>query len=137
MSWKKMFIGEKMPDKDDPKYREQYEQEVAAGRKFAQLTKIDKLAGKIQAFALNHKKAFLMIVFGFILASFGLNVYRIGKVYSLQKSPSTEVNQQETPSLHRKKIINNLHLIMPPPSDKDSQETSNQYKNDNGYTQED
>ena len=36
MSWKKMIFGEKMPDKDDPKYKERYEREVAAGRKAAQ-----------------------------------------------------------------------------------------------------
>ena len=33
MSWKKMIFGEKMPDKDDPKYKERYEREVAAYRK--------------------------------------------------------------------------------------------------------
>lgn len=32
MSWKKMVFGEKMPDKDDPKYKERYKKEVAAGR---------------------------------------------------------------------------------------------------------
>ena len=42
MSWKKMIMGEKMPDKDDPKYRDRYEREVDAGRKFARATKIDK-----------------------------------------------------------------------------------------------
>lgn len=31
MSWKKMVFGEKMPDKDDPKYKERYKKEVAAG----------------------------------------------------------------------------------------------------------
>ena len=35
MSWKKMILGEKMPDKDDPKYQDRYEKEVDAGRKFA------------------------------------------------------------------------------------------------------
>lgn len=28
MSWKKMVFGEKMPDKDDPKYKERYKKEV-------------------------------------------------------------------------------------------------------------
>ena len=44
MSWKKMIMGENMPDKDDPKYRDRYEREVDAGRKFARATKIDKAA---------------------------------------------------------------------------------------------
>ena len=30
-----MILGEKMPDKDDPKYREKYEKDVEAGRRFA------------------------------------------------------------------------------------------------------
>lgn len=132
-----MFIGEKMPDKGDPKYHEQYEKDVAAGRKFAQFMKIDKLAVRIQSFAINHKKAFLMIVFGFILVSFGLNVYRIGKVYSIQNSQRPEVSHRETPTQHHKKIIRDLHLIMPPPSEKANQESSNQQKNDNGNTKED
>ena len=30
--FKKMLFGEKMPDKQDPKYKERYERDVAAGR---------------------------------------------------------------------------------------------------------
>ena len=41
MSWKKMIFGEKMPDKDDPKYKERYEREVAAGRKAARLLRLE------------------------------------------------------------------------------------------------
>lgn len=43
MGWKKMLVGEKMPDKDDPKYRQRYEKEVKAGRKFAKTMKLDLL----------------------------------------------------------------------------------------------
>ena len=48
MGWKKMILGEQMPDKDDPKYRQRYEKEVNAGRKFAIVTGIDKLAATVQ-----------------------------------------------------------------------------------------
>ena len=41
MSIKKMFVGEKMPDKNDPKYRERYEREVNYGRRFADKTGIN------------------------------------------------------------------------------------------------
>ena len=34
-SFKKFILGEKMPDKDDPKYKDRYEKEVNAGMKFA------------------------------------------------------------------------------------------------------
>ena len=54
MGWKKMFIGEKMPDKDDPQYRQRYETEVQAGRKFAKTMKLDVLAAKVQLFANDH-----------------------------------------------------------------------------------
>lgn len=39
MSLKKIIIGEPMPDKNDPKYKERYEREVEAGRKFAEKIK--------------------------------------------------------------------------------------------------
>ena len=35
-----MIIGEKMPDKDDPKYKKRYESEVEAGRKTAKVRKL-------------------------------------------------------------------------------------------------
>ena len=59
MSWKKMIIGEKMPDKDDPKYRKRYESEVEAGRKTARVLKIDKAASSVQRFACNIPNGFL------------------------------------------------------------------------------
>ena len=86
MGWKKMLVGEKMPDKDDPKYRQRYEKEVKAGRKFAKTMKLDLLAGKVQLFANDHKRLFLSLVFGFIILSFGLNIYRMAVVYSHQQS---------------------------------------------------
>ena len=48
MSWKKMILGEKMPDKDDPKYKERYENEVETGRKFARWSGIDRFAARVQ-----------------------------------------------------------------------------------------
>ena len=36
MSLKKMIIGEEMPSKDDPKYKERYLREKEAGMKFAE-----------------------------------------------------------------------------------------------------
>lgn len=49
MGWKKMIFGEPMPDKSDPKYKERYEREVEAGRKFAQKSGISWLARNLQA----------------------------------------------------------------------------------------
>lgn len=95
MGWKKMFIGEKMPDKDDPQYRQRYETEVKAGRKFAKTMKLDVLAAKVQLFANDHKLLFLYLVFGFIIFCFGLNIYRLVVVYSHQQSRQSATERQE------------------------------------------
>ena len=47
MDIKKVLMGEKMPDKNDPQYREQYEREVRAGQKFAEKTKLNILFLKV------------------------------------------------------------------------------------------
>ena len=44
---RKMIVGEKMPDKNDPRYREKYEKDVEAGRKFARRTGLDRLVGHV------------------------------------------------------------------------------------------
>ena len=63
---RRMLVGEEMPDKNDPKYKERYEKEVAAGRKFAKTTRIDRAAAKVQGFANAHKTLFLVVVFGLL-----------------------------------------------------------------------
>lgn len=73
-SFKKFILGEKMPDKDDPKYKDRYEKEVNAGMKFAKAAKIDKIAISVQSFANTHRKLFLAIVFGVVLSCFALNL---------------------------------------------------------------
>lgn len=130
MSWKNMIMGEQMPDKDDPKYRDRYRKEVDAGRRFAKMTRIDKAAAKVQGFANGHRKAFLVLVFGFIIGSFCFNMYRIGKAYSSQKVHSSAIEQQEQFVRNRRKDHSNLKR-------KDIQENINPNKKDNGYTEED
>ena len=68
-----MLVGEKMPDKDDPKYRQRYEKEVKAGRKFAKTMKLDLLAGKVQLFANDHKRLFLSLFFGVFFIAFNVS----------------------------------------------------------------
>ncbi len=46
MGWKKMFIGEKMQDQYAPQYRQTYENDIKAVRKFAKTMKLDVLAAK-------------------------------------------------------------------------------------------
>jgi hypothetical protein len=99
-SWKKMILGEKMPDKNDPKYAERYEKEVATGRKFARWSKIDRLAGRVQRFACLHPKWFMAIVFGIVLSCFSLNVYRIAQVCSRPRTM-----QSTTATQHQERLL--------------------------------
>lgn len=80
---RRMLVGEEMPDKNDPKYKERYEKEVAAGRKFAKTTRIDRAAAKVQGFANAHKTLFLVVVFGFVATCFGINIYRMVQLKSM------------------------------------------------------
>lgn len=72
-----------MPDKNDPKYRERYEKDVEAGRKFAKAIKLDKGVSAIQRFASGNRNTFLVIVFIFVFISVALNIYRMTRAYSV------------------------------------------------------
>ena len=67
MGFKKILFGEKVPDKDDPNYKERYERDVAAGKSFAHALHLDKGAACVQRFASRHTKLFLAIIFAFVL----------------------------------------------------------------------
>lgn len=71
-----------MPDKNDPKYKERYEREVEAGRKFAEKIKLPWLFGKIQLWANDNRKAFLVIVFGIVIGCFALNIFNMVRAYN-------------------------------------------------------
>ena len=93
-SWKKFIMGEKMPDKDDPQYKERYEKDVDAGRRFARWSGLDRLAAKVQDFANKHTKTFLAIVFGFVILCFCMNVYRMGLVWNHSGERKSAVEQR-------------------------------------------
>lgn len=96
MGWKKLIMGEKMPDKNDPRYKERYEKEVSAGRKVAHFLKIDKAAAATQRFADRWPKLFLGIVFGIVIFCFVLNVYRLSQVATKANDYQTAVEKQES-----------------------------------------
>lgn len=96
MGWKKLIMGEKMPDKNDPRYKERYEKEVSAGRKVARFFKIDKAAAATQRFADRWPKLFLGIVFGIVIFCFVLNVYRLSQVATKANDYQTAVEKQES-----------------------------------------
>ena len=116
-SFKKFILGEKMPDKDDPKYKDRYEKEVNAGMQFAKATRIDRFVVYIQGFANAHRKLFLGIVFGLVLSFFALNLYRLATVYCAEQSPASATKRQEKMMRQRHKrlgkIIQNAHCMPP------------------------
>lgn len=91
-----MLLGEKMPDKNAPEYKERYEREVAAGRQFARVTRLDRLAARVQRFAEAHKTVFFMIVFGFAALCFGYNIYGMAKAYNCRQTMTTATEIQDS-----------------------------------------
>ena len=79
--WKRIILGEKMPDRDDPKYRDRYEKDVEAGRKFARATRIDRLAGHVQRFAESHREVFLAIVLAVVTGCLAVNIVHFTRAY--------------------------------------------------------
>lgn len=88
MGWKTFLLGEKMPDKNDPQYKERYEREVAAGRRFADAVGITWLVGKIQVWGQAHKVSFLVIVLGFIFSVFVYNLVNLVIAYRQSGTPN-------------------------------------------------
>lgn len=103
--FRRMLFGEKMPDKNDPQYKERYERDVTAGRKFAKATGIDKVAAKVQGFANVHRTLFLVIVFGFVIGTFAWNVYRLTVVYRHNPARRTATEMQDSVLRERHKRL--------------------------------
>lgn len=100
-----MLFGEKMPDRNEPQYKKRYEREVTAGRKFAKVTRIDKVAAKVQGFANVHRTLFLAIVFGFVIGVFAWNVYRLAVVYRHNPVRRTATEMQDSVLRERHKLL--------------------------------
>lgn len=87
--FKRVLTGEEMPDKNDPKYRERYEREKHYGEVFAEKTGLNWLATKIQLWANNNRKLFLLITFGFVIFMFLLNILSLVRTYKRSKGTHT------------------------------------------------
>lgn len=108
--FRRMLFGEKMPDKNDPQYKERYERDVTAGRKFAKATRIDKAAAKVQGFANMHRTLFLVIVFGFVIGGFAWNVYRLTVVYRHNPAGRTATEMQDSVIRERHKRLQEVEI---------------------------
>ena len=97
MGWKKLIFGEKMPDKDDPKYKERYEKEVEAGRKTCRFLRLDKAAAAIQRFANRRPKFFLALIFSVVIFCFTYIIWTICRVMNgsgKEQPTATQVQEQ-------------------------------------------
>ncbi len=95
MEIKRIVFGEKVPDKNDPNYKEKHEKTVEAGKSFAKTMRLDKAAAKVQGFATAHPRMFLAGIFGFVLFSLALNLYRMSQAVTYKNQPSSAVERQE------------------------------------------
>ena len=77
MDWKKFFMGEPMPSKDDPRYKELHENSKAAGEKFAKYSGLAWLGQRVVRFSDSHRLFFVCFVFSLVLF---LGVYNITKL---------------------------------------------------------
>ncbi len=100
-----MLFGEKMPDKNDPQYKERYERDVDAGRKFAKATRIDRAAAKVQGFANAHRTLFLVLVFSFVIGVFAWNAYRLVAVYRHSPARRTATEMQDSLLRERHRLL--------------------------------
>ena len=108
--WKNIILGEKMPDKDDPKYRDKYEKDVDAGKKFARVTRIDRLAGHVQRFAERHRGVFLGIVMAIVLGCLAVNVYHFTRAYRAHREQKIS-SRADTRIL--RDAFDNAHTMIP------------------------
>ena len=124
---KRMIFGQKMPDKNDPNYKEKYEKDVEAGRRFARLTRLDRLTGHIQRFANKHTKLFLAIVFAVVISCFVVNLRNISKAYKHQNQLKSATELQEQRLRERLKAAPpiNPNIEQTPSTEEDGTTTQN------------
>ena len=96
--FRRMLLGEKMPDRNDPKYKERYEREgELPGRRFAKATRIDKAAARGAGLCQRaphpvpcHR------IWLFVAAGLAWNIYRLTVVYHRQPVKRTATEMQDS-----------------------------------------
>lgn len=105
MGFKKMLLGDKEPDMSDPRVRERFERNKAAGEKFARRMRLDRLYSAMQGWCATHRRAYFSIVFTAVGFLFVLNVWRLASAYRIHagtaKGESAVEQQRGHLHLHR------------------------------------
>ena len=94
---KLLFKSGPDPDKNDPKYKAQYESDVRMGQKFARLIGFDKAVYYIQRFADTHRQGFVACVIVLVTMLTAISMSRIisATQYSKKAHHETAVQTQE------------------------------------------
>ena len=105
--FRRMLVGEPMPDKNDPKYKERYERDVAAGARFAEVTGLAWLGRHYVAWAEKNKKLFFIIVLSIMTFFVIGNLYRFavhinGNAVEPQKSVLKDIQEDKAKGLNLK-----------------------------------
>lgn len=106
--FRRVLIGEKMPDKNDPKYKERYERDVELGKKFSEKTGFTALMVKLQLWANDNKKTFLISVFIFVIVFFLINVFSF--ISAFRSSQDAGLRKNAVEEVH-KAMQNKRHNI--------------------------
>ncbi len=106
LGFRRLLQGEPMPDKDDPKYRERYEREVAAGARFARMTGLAWLGRHYVAWAENNKKLFFAIVLSLMMLFVVGNLYRFATHFNGNYGLRGNAVAQQDSALHQR-FLNN------------------------------
>ena len=106
MGWKKFFVGEPMPDVNDPQYKQRHEDLVQAGEKFAHFSGLSWIGARIRSWAMNHKVAFLVIVFSIVIGLFLWNTYRLIRALSYSGERHPVLTEQVDSLMRSKNMVN-------------------------------
>lgn len=93
--FKKMLFGEKMPDKNDPKYAERYKKEVALGQAFARKLKLDVMGAYLQRWSERNVRTFIFLLFSFVIFGFITVFMRLFNLMTNVPDSSGAVQHQE------------------------------------------
>lgn len=69
---RRIFFGEPVPEKDDPKYKKRHEEAFAAGERFARVVGLSWLGGKFFTFGERNKKEVVIVMISIMLISYFL-----------------------------------------------------------------
>lgn len=105
--FRRMLIGEPMPDRNDPKYKERYERDVKAGVRFAEVTGLAWLGRHYVSWAESNKKTFLVILFALMTFFVVGNLYRFATHMTADGFSGRSAVAQQDSALHHNRFLYN------------------------------